>query len=107
VASAPAGLSCNLNVTSIMLTALAYSLLTCAGPAGNYTVVVTGTSRPLVHSIVIPLNVSQASGGGGPAPGEGSKGLLVYLIFFVVDVAVIAVSVIYVVRVRRRKTTHA
>jgi YVTN family beta-propeller protein len=114
VASAPAGLSCNLDVTSITLTASAYSLLTCAGQAGNYTVVVTGTSRPLVHSIVIPANVSQASGGGGtpsgsggPAPAEGSQGLLIYTAFILGDLAVIAASIIYFIRGRQRKPVHA
>src|SRR2546426_6841076 len=114
VASAPAGLSCNLNVTSIMLTALAYSQLTCSGLAGNYTVVLTGTSRPLVHSIVIPVNVSQASGGGGPpsggggtAPAESSQGLLMYTAFILGDLGVIAASVLYFIRVRRRKPIHA
>jgi DNA-binding beta-propeller fold protein YncE len=114
VASAPAGLSCNLNVTSITLTALAYSQLTCSGLAGNYTVVVTGTSRPLVHSIVIPVNVSQASGGGGPpsggggtAPAESSQGLLIYTAFILGDLGVMATSVLYFIRVRRRKPIHA
>jgi len=114
VASAPAGLSCNLNVTSIMLTALAYSQLTCSGPAGNYTVVVTGTSRPLVHSLVIPVTVSQASGGGGPPsggggtpPAEGPQGLLIYTAFILGDLAVIAASVLYFIRVRRQRPVHA
>jgi YVTN family beta-propeller protein len=114
VASAPAGLSCTLNVTSIMLTALAYSQLTCSGLTGNYTVVVTGTSRPLVHSIVIPVNISQTSSGGGPpsggggtAPAESSQGLLMYTAFILGDLAVIAASVLYFIRVRRRKPIHA
>src|SRR3989442_3329779 len=113
VASAPAGLSCNLNVTSIMFTALAYSQLTCSGLAGNYTVVVTRTSRPLVHSIVIPVNVSQTSGGGGPpsrgggtAPAESSQGLLMYTAFILGDLGVIAASVLYFIRVRRLKPIH-
>ncbi len=109
VASAPAGLSCSLNVTSIWLTASAYSQLTCSGPAGNYTVVVTGTSRPLVHSIVIPANVSQAPGGGGggggatPPAGAGPNLPPIYLAFFLVDAAVIGFSIIYFVRMKRRK----
>jgi YVTN family beta-propeller protein len=112
VASAPAGLSCSLNVTSIMLTTSAYSQLTCSGPAGNYTVVVTGTSSPLVHSIVIPANVSQAPGGGGggggatPTAAAGSNLPLAYLAFFLVDAAVIAFSIIYFVRMKRRKPTQ-
>jgi YVTN family beta-propeller protein len=113
VASAPAGLSCSLNVTSIMLTASAYSQLTCSGVAGNYTVVVTGTSRPLVHSIVIPANVSQAPGGGGggggatPPAGAGSNLPPTYMVFFLVDAAVIAFSIIYFVRMKRRKPIQA
>lgn len=107
VASSPAGLSCNLNVTSITLTASAYSQLTCTGLAGNYTVVVTGTSRPLVHSIVIPVTVNQASGGGGPGTGGAAGESGTYVAVILAELAVIAVSVIYVVRARRRKPVLA
>jgi len=107
VASAPAGLSCNLNVTSITLTASAYSQLTCAGPAGNYTVVVTGTSRPLVHSIVIPVSVNQSPGGGGQPPGAAAGEPGIYMAVMLADVAVIAVSAIYAVRVSRRRSVQA
>jgi YVTN family beta-propeller protein len=104
VSSSPTGLSCNLNVTRIELTMSANSLLTCTGAAGNYTVVVTATSSPLVHSIEVPVTVNEAGGGGPPAT-AAAGGLEIYLVAILVAGGVMTLTVIYLKRVRRRKSS--
>jgi hypothetical protein len=104
VSSSPTGLSCNLNVTRVELTMSANSLLTCTGAAGNYTVVVTATSGPLVYSITVPVTVNEAGGGGPPAIGAAG-GLEIYLVGILVAGGVMTLTVMYLRRVRRRKSS--
>ena len=56
----PAGPSCSLSTTSIMLGASQNSTLLCQSlAAGDYIVNVTGTSGPLVHSVSVRYSSSQ------------------------------------------------
>jgi hypothetical protein len=82
----------------------ANSLLTCTGVAGNYTVAVTATSGPLVHSITVPVTVNEAGGGGPPTGAAG--GLEIYLVAILVAVGVMTLTVMYLRRVRRRKSIN-
>jgi hypothetical protein len=55
---APAsGLSCSLSSTSVTLTTLATSTLTCGGSAGTYIVMVTGTSGSLSHTTTATITL--------------------------------------------------
>jgi serine protease AprX len=49
----PSGLNCAISPASITLGVAQSSSLSCYGPAGNYTVVVTASSGTVVHSITV------------------------------------------------------
>ncbi len=63
----PAGLTCSLGQTSLVLVGSNGSALSCTGPAGTYIVTVTGTSDSLSHSTSVIFTVQDFSLTAGPA----------------------------------------
>jgi PKD repeat protein len=62
----PAGLTCTLSPTSIVLGASQNSTLSCSGPAGEYNVTVTGTSGSISHSATDTYTIQDFSVAASP-----------------------------------------
>ncbi len=63
----PGGLTCTTGPTSVVLGATQTSTLACSGPAGTYTVTVTGTSGTLSHAATITVVVTDYAISTSPA----------------------------------------
>jgi len=57
----PAGLTCSLSPSSVVLGGSQTSTLSCSGPAGLYTVTVTGTSGSMTHTVTVTYTVQDFS----------------------------------------------
>ncbi len=71
----PAGLTCALSPTSIVLGASQTSTLSCSGAKSTYTVTVTGTSGSLSHSVVVIYTVTDFNVAASPTTATVNVGV--------------------------------